>query len=231
MSRIVYTLFFLAISVPFVSTAFSQDRQQQTLKGWGVVVDPDGDCQIGLEKETLKISVPAKRHDLSIEVDNMNAPRVLREMEGDFITLLKVSGKVRHAGNRTSEHYFAYHGAGLLLWQDERNYIRLERAAVNRDDEGVFQYANFELRKDGKRVDVENPAIKIPDQDIYLRLERRGDRVFGSFSENGINWVSFDPYVVNLAKELKLGVAAINTSTDVFKPEFSDLEVFRKEGP
>ncbi len=162
MSRIVYTLFFLAISVPFVSHAFSQERQRQTLKGWGVVVDPDGDCQIGLEKETLTISVPAKMHDLSIEVDNMNAPRVLREMEGDFIAQLKVSGKVRHTGNRTSEHYFAYHGAGLLLWQDERNYIRLERASVNREGEGVFHYANFELRKDGKRVDVRKPGHQDP---------------------------------------------------------------------
>jgi hypothetical protein len=42
--------------------------------------------------------------------------------------------------------------------------------------------------------------------------------------------MSFEPYVVNLHAELKLGVAAINTSTEPFKAEFDEFEVFlRKE--
>jgi regulation of enolase protein 1 (concanavalin A-like superfamily) len=219
------------ISDPFISDAPSHDGEPQrpALAGWGIVVDPDGDCVIGLENDTLTIKVPGKNHDLSIEVNNMNAPRVMRAIEGDFIAQLKVSGKVRHTGGRASEHFYAYHGAGLLLWKDERTYIRLERAALNRDQLGVFHYASFELRKDGNRVRTQNPAFKIPDQDMYLRLERRGDRVFGSFSADGVRWSSFEPHVLDLPARLTLGVAAISTSTEVFQPEFSDFEVFRKE--
>jgi hypothetical protein len=41
--------------------------------------------------------------------------------------------------------------------------------------------------------------------------------------------MSFDPYVVNLHGELRLGVAAINTSTEPYKAEFDEFEVFLKK--
>jgi hypothetical protein len=113
-----------AFAFLLVSLALSQDNQPQVLKGWGVVVDPDRDCRIGLEGERLTITVPPKRHDLSIEVGDVNAPRVLQEIKGDFIAQLKILGKVRHTGDPTSAHFRAYHGAGLLLWQDERTTIQ-----------------------------------------------------------------------------------------------------------
>jgi regulation of enolase protein 1 (concanavalin A-like superfamily) len=151
------------------------------------------------------------------------------EYQRGFIAQIKISGKVRHTGNPTSEQVLAYHGAGLLLWQDERTYIRLERASVVQEEAGAVHYANFEFRQNGKRVDVENTAIRISDQDAYLRLERRGDRVFGSVSNDGVRWMSFDPYVVNLLAELRLGVAAINASTEPYKAEFDEFEVFLKK--
>ena len=219
-------------AVAFVSPAALAGQSATTLgtlKGWGVAVDPDRDCRIGLEGEKLTITVPSKRHDLSIEVGDVNAPRVLQEIKGDFIAQLKISGNVGHTGNRTSEHYLAYHGAGLLLWQDERTYIRLERASVVQDETRTVHYANFGLRQNGKLVDVERTGIRIADHDAYLRLERRGDRVFGSVSSDGVRWQSFDPYFVNLHAELKLGVVAINTSTEPFKAEFDEFEVFVKK--
>jgi len=218
-----------AVSFLFVSPALSQDNARLALKGWGVVVDPDHDCGIDFGGAKLTITIPPKRHDLSIEVGDMNAPRVLQELKGDFIAQIKISGKVRHAGNRTSEHYLAYHGAGLLLWQDERTYIRLERASLVQQDAGVVHYANFGLRQNGKLVDVEKSGIRISDHDAYLRLERRGDRVFGSVSHDGVRWMSFDPYVVNLNAELKLGVVAINTSTEPYKAECDEFELFVKK--
>jgi regulation of enolase protein 1 (concanavalin A-like superfamily) len=159
----------------------------------------------------------------------VNTPRVLRNLDGDFIVQVKVSGNVTHKGNRTSDHYLAYHGAGLLLWQDGRTYLRLERAAIARDDGEGVHYANFELRMDGKPVRTGKTSFQTPDQDTYLRLERRGGQVFGSASEDGIRWHSFDPIAVDLPKEIKLGVSAINTSTEPFKAELSELELFRKE--
>jgi regulation of enolase protein 1 (concanavalin A-like superfamily) len=227
-SRISGSFLALAIVSASVSHAFSQDSRRQVLKGWGEAVDPDRDCKIGLDGERMTIVVPGKTHDLSIETGGMNAPRVLRNVTGDFVAQVKVAGKVRHTGDRASQNSLAYHGAGLLLWQDEQTYIRLERAALVTQNGGNVHYANFELRKAGNLVRVEKPAFRIPDHDTYLRIERRGDRVFGSASEDGVRWLSFEPYVVDLPGALKIGVAAVSSSTEPLKAEFVEFEVFTK---
>jgi regulation of enolase protein 1 (concanavalin A-like superfamily) len=219
-------LYIASISPCFVLLA-ADDKSRPPIEGWGEVIDPDGDCQVNLDKGTLTIAVPATKHDLSVEAADMKAPRVLRDVEGDFIAQVKVSGNVRHTGARLSDDYLAYHGAGLLLWVDGQTYVRLERAAVVQENGEVIHYANFELRREGKVAS--SHSMEIPDQETYLRLERQGERVVGSVSEDGIQWTAFEPLAIGLAKSVKLGVAAINTSTDPFKAEFSEAGLYRKE--
>ncbi len=209
------------------SRATGQGRPNPSIAGWGDAVDPDRDCRIGLEGSKLSISIPGTKHDLSAETGEMNSPRVLREMGGDFVAQAKVAGNIRHSGKRTSERSLAYHGAGLLLWQDDKTYIRLERAAVVREDGQVVHYANFELRRDGEPV--ASNGIQVPDQDTYLRLERRNDRVYGLVSVDGYRWTCFDPLAVTLPRDLKLGFAAVNTSADPLTVAFSDLEVYKSQ--
>ena len=134
MSLVVRSLLIMVFAVSLVFEAFSDDKPQPTLKGWGEAIDPDGDCRIGLDEDKVTISVPPTRHDLSVEVGDVNSPRVLRNIEGDFIVQVKVSGNFRHSGKSTSIEYAAYQGGGLLLWQDRRNYIRLERAVIVDED-------------------------------------------------------------------------------------------------
>ena len=74
------------------------------LKGWGEAIDPDGDCSIHLADGRLTIKVPApmrrKGHGLEAERNTLNAPRVLRDIEGDFIADLKVDGTFKPVGKR-----------------------------------------------------------------------------------------------------------------------------------
>ena len=63
------------------------------------MIDPDGDCTIDLKDGRLTIRVPGRPHGLDAEVDKLNSPRVLREIEGDFIADLKVDGA--HQARRT----------------------------------------------------------------------------------------------------------------------------------
>lgn len=201
------------------------EEARPQFKGWGEVIDPDKDCQIGLADGTLTITVPGTLHDLSAEFGDATAPRVLREFEGDFRATVKVDGKVMHAGDRTSQHYQAYHGVGLLAMADDATYLRLERAALSRG----MHYINFELRKEAK-VESTNgkPAA---DQLVFLRLERKGKVFSGAFSLDGDAWTDFDPIEVELPAKLKLGVAAINTSTEVLTAELSGLKVEQDGAP
>ncbi len=205
-----------------------QARPNASIIGWGEAIDPDSDCQIrAVGGGALSIFVPGTKHDLSAETGEMNAPRVLRKIDGDFIVQAKVSGNVQHTGNRTSKRTLAYHGAGLILWKDDQTFVRLERAGIVRQDDRVLHYAHLQLCLGGRIAG--NRSIQIPDRDAFLRLERRGNRVYGQVSADGVRWTGFDPFEVSLPRELKLGVTAVSTSTDPLNVTFSDLEVFRGE--
>jgi regulation of enolase protein 1 (concanavalin A-like superfamily) len=209
------------------SAGFAQDRSPQDLKGWGQKVDPGRDCQFRLDGDRLTIDVPATKHDLSAELGLVNAPRMLREIEGDFIAQVKISGNVAHRGASTVSQRLGYHGAGLLLWIDERNYVRLERAAIERQGE-VVHYGNFDVRQNGRLAG--SKSVKLPDQDITVRLERRGGQVLGAVSHDGLHWYYFDPITISpMPRRIKLGIAAINTSTERFKATYVGREIYKKE--
>lgn len=203
-------------------------QQNEEQQGWGEVVDPDGDCTVRFEEEGVTIEVPGTPHDLSAELEITNAPRILRDVEGDFIAEVKVVGAVAPKGDPTVPGRTPYNGAGLLLWLDDTTYIRLERAGLTRLTTGELQtYANFEVREtDGPGGST---GRLIPNAPLHLRLERRGDRVIGSISPDGLSWKAFDPLEIELPAKLQVGVAAINSASEPFKAEFEDFALFRRE--
>jgi regulation of enolase protein 1 (concanavalin A-like superfamily) len=198
------------------------------IAGWGRVIDPDGDCKVTLEDEKLRIEVPGNTHDLSVELKLLNAPRVLRDIDGDFIAFVRVTGDLRPGNTPTVENRLPYNGAGLLLWQDDANYFRLERAAIFRDG-GVFPYVNFELRKNG--VDETSDGTDAPNEPIWLRLERRRGSIFGAFSTDGKEWIPAGSLDGEMQGKVRLGVAAINTTTDPYTAQLQGFEVYVKEQP
>jgi hypothetical protein len=108
----------------------SQARPNE-VPGWSRVLDPWRDCDVALDREhdRLTIKIPGTPHVLSAEVPQlpMNAPRVVRHVRGDFTAGVQVLGRLEPGWSRTT-HHDAYHGAGLIVWQDPSNYLRLERA-------------------------------------------------------------------------------------------------------
>jgi regulation of enolase protein 1 (concanavalin A-like superfamily) len=195
--------------------------------GWDKPVDPDKDCKFNRDKDTLTIEVPGKDHDLGIERGLMNSPRLLRDVEGDFVPQVRVSGTFKPSQNSTSNERLRFVGAGLLLMADEKTYIRLERAAVNSQCE-VKTYANWELRQDGKWVLAGDGSVPLEDKETYLRLERKGDRILASVSHDGKEWKEMKPLELQLPAKLKLGVAAGGTSMDVFAPRFDQFQLTQK---
>jgi RNA polymerase sigma factor (sigma-70 family) len=199
-----------------------------TLTGWGTGLDPAGDCKFTIGKDKLTVVVPGTDHALCIERSQMNAPRVLREIEGDFIAQVKVGGDYPNGGTSVVPTRRAFHGAGLLLWRDENNYIRLERAKLS-DNGQDPSYGSFELRRDGKfeRGGTTGEA-PLNDQETFLRLERNGDKVYGSVSSDGIHWTSLDPIEVEFPRKLMVGIVAGQNTSTGFAPEFSAFKVFQE---
>ncbi len=198
-----------------------------SFNSWGQATDPKGDCRFEQMDGKLTIRVPGTLHNLVTDSGQLGAPSVLRPVRGEFIAMVKVTGSV-HAGPKSSvPGGLPYNGTGLLLWVDRDNYVRLERAGMIRN--GTFStYVIFEHFRGVRRASSQ----MVEDRPTHLRLERREGKVYASTSHDGVTWSSFPSLEIRLPEELKLGVAAVNTSTKPFVAELEDLSVFtRRDAP
>jgi regulation of enolase protein 1 (concanavalin A-like superfamily) len=219
----------LGIGVLFLTAmslaAAAQEHKARNLKGWGEASDPDGDCRIMLDGNKLTMQVPGTWHDLGAESGKLNAPRVLRPITGDFLAEVKVGGALRPGGQCTRPGGLPFQGAGLVLWYDPSNYLRLERAAIFREGR-IVPYVTFEERRDRQ---LEAGALEVPEGPTWLRLERRGDRILASASSDGRSWRGLPLRKVDYPARVKIGVDAINSCNKPFTAALEDFRVFRPE--
>jgi regulation of enolase protein 1 (concanavalin A-like superfamily) len=196
--------------------------------GWGRVIDPWGDCKISLDRENerLKIQLPGTPHVLSAEVPQlpMNAPIVVRRVGGDFTANVRVLGRLAPGPSRTT-HYDPYHGAGLIVWQDPSNYLRLERA-VGFIRGQHHPYVNYELREGGLLAVTRGFAIE--DGPLFLKLRRQGESFSAWYSYDGRRWVELGRVNTTFAERVEVGVMAVNSSR---LPLSAELEMLNIEDP
>lgn len=198
------------------------------LDGWGLALDADGDCKFTPTDKALTIAVPGKFHSLEIEAGNLNAPRVLTEVDGDFVLSVKVSGEFKAGGKSTNPNPrgLPYTAAGILVWSDSDNFIRLERAAFSRNGKLTTTVA-FEEREGGYRGAVHNEVTK--GGDCWLRMERKGSRISGAISYDGKTATKLKPIDTVWPTKLKVGVHAISTASDPFAPTFEEFKLTTKK--
>ncbi len=192
------------------------------LASWGRVIDPDQDCEFRPDDKTLSVKVPGTLHDLHPDLGKFNAPRIMKAIEGNFVLNVKVTGDFQPGGTSTNPRGIPYNGAGILIWIDEANFIRLERAAVLRNGR-VTTYVGFEERTGGKRGVVNSVAF--PAGTCYLRLERKGKGITGAISSDGSTWKELKTIETTWPEKLQVGVAAINSSSESFTLKFEEFRV------
>src|SRR5439155_4393214 len=139
------------------------------------------------------------------DTGKLNAPRVMQPVEGDFLVTVKVTGDFQPGGTCTNPNPKAipYNGAGILIWSDADNFIRLERGAVLRGGK-VGTFVAFEEREGGYRGAVHNQGI--PAGTCYLRLERKGSRIHGAISADSSAWKRLQPIDTVWPAKLKVGL-------------------------
>jgi S1-C subfamily serine protease/regulation of enolase protein 1 (concanavalin A-like superfamily) len=194
----------------------------KALESWGDAIDPDGDCKVRPEAGGVVFDVPGKLHDLSAEIGMLNAPRILREVDGDFIAKVKVVGPLEPGAAGTRVNSVPYYGAGLVLWLDDGDYIRFERGAGYRNDK-INTFATFESRRNGSFGARSNG--KLAPGDAWLRLERHGRTIDASSSPDGANWTRHKPIQVDWPSKLKVGVVAVNSCLDPLTVRFEGFTV------
>jgi hypothetical protein len=197
-------------------------------QGWGKFIDPDRDCRVLEEAGRLKIIVPGTIHNLNPTpaYANVSAPRVLHDVTGDFHLQVRVLPFPRPAARTALPGKRSYVGAGLVIWQDSRTFIRFLRAA-NGDTNWLA--ASAEAFQDGKMKG--DGSRLIDDIATYLRIERKGDMVTYATSADGQNWADIRMPPLKLAAQLKVGVAATNSTIREISPEFEELTLKVDQDP
>jgi regulation of enolase protein 1 (concanavalin A-like superfamily) len=192
------------------------------LKPWGDVSDPDGDCKVGMESGSLTFEVPGSLHDLNTEIGKLNAPRVVQDVEGDFVIQVRVRGEFQPEGPGTRHDALPYNGAGLLLWLDGDHYIRIERGAVLRNSR--FGALLLCQKHEGDQPPVRKNAF-LEEGDVYLKLERRGNRITGFYGTDGQQWAETAPIEINWPARLKVGLSAVNSAFTPLSVRFEEFSL------
>jgi regulation of enolase protein 1 (concanavalin A-like superfamily) len=133
---------------------------------------------------------------------------------------VKVTGDFKPGGRSTNPKGVPFNGAGIVIWSDSDNFIRLERGALLRNGK-VSALVAFEEREGGYRGAVHNDVF--PAGDCYLRLERKGSRISGAISKDGSTWKQLKPIDTIWPAKLKVGLSAINSSSEPFTVKFEDV--------
>lgn len=195
------------------------------LANWGRVTAPNKKVKFKTIGETLEISLPSGANDFSIELGRVTAPRVLQPVSGDFTIQVQVSqvtapGRVSMTPGRKP-----FTAAGLLVWQDEQNYIRLEHARCLSGGQ-VMNYANWEIRSQGQWVRQGRfDELPLNSEASWLRISRRGNLFSGAVSLDGKEWRSLPDIAAVWSADLQAGIVAVNDTRIPFKPRFSGLNL------
>lgn len=202
----------------------------EKVEGWGLVVDPVGDCSFKHEDGKFTITVPGEYHDLWPGKGKVNAPLVLRDVEGDFTVEVLVA-RVDHAEKGTAipglASSTAFHAGTLVVWRDAKNFVRLDRTDMNKEGRAITS-CYLHVFKDGQRTAEASQLIE--DKPTRLRLERRGGRIAAAYSQDdGNSWRSFPSQRVELPNKLKAGISALNSTSRPSSAAFERLTITRAE--
>lgn len=185
------------------SAGYQDEFTESTLQSYWTFINESGTSSYSLTTNTgyLRITAPAGAR---LSPGNTNAPRVLQTVTGDFVATTNVSGT-----------FSSNLRAGLLIWQNTNNFMRLEKQGTT----SVLMYGNV------------SGSIKSPPSNttascnnICLKYERIGSTVTGYYStNNGASWLRCTNFT--FSGTLQIGLVVLNTATSSLSADFDYFRI------
>jgi len=181
------------------------------VNGWDRPVDPVGGCRFQRKGDRLTILVPEPQPRGS----PANVPRLMREVEGDFTLVVRVTAGVPADGQ--------VRGAGLLL-SSETTFAQIQLHASWHDRQATYQFAAGADGGGRAPAWVGNFTPRYRGH-LWLRMDRRGKGVRLSYGFDGAEWYG-DMKVADLGLPAKVrpGVFARGYAGGAFAAHFDRLE-------
>ena len=193
------------------------------LAGWGEFIDPLGGGRVRVDEDTIDLSAAGISADYWTDVGGRLAPRVLREVIGDFSAEVTVQPtfNLSQSWNRNPDSI--YQSGGLLVDAGVQRWIRWEQAFSRRDNHTLHE----ETFRSG-RASVDNRATKEWDsaKPVRLRLARHGDLFTTAWQQDGAAWIE-SPAQRNLGwpQKIRVGLMVVNPCTRACSARFTDFKI------
>ena len=155
-----------------------------------------------VKMRVLRINIP---HGRDLYGDNRTAPRYVKAITGDF----QIETRVKFLPKEN------YQGAGLLIYKDDNNYMRFERAygGVGGGAEG--------LRIDTRRGDDYKPLVTPADiqtdaEEVELKVVRTGTTFTAYWRlDEKAEWREAGKFETDYPDTILAGLVACNTAREV----------------
>jgi regulation of enolase protein 1 (concanavalin A-like superfamily) len=231
------------IRPPGILERIVKNARRKSFEMLKTFVDPSKDCKLVKDEEGMKfkIEVPGNKvHTLATyavtRIDKKktlhNAPMALAEVEGDFVAMVEVTGEMSPGSTLPKDRQgndlpFTFNGAGLVLYKDKDNFVRLERTAgISLANLQSISKVLIEIVKDGKHLDTTNIYWPVPEANVQLFMVRRKGKARFQFRPSGTNATFASPeYELDLPKKVKVGLTASNISAKPFTANFEDFAI------
>src|SRR5579862_1322092 len=117
-----------------------------------------------------------------------------------------------------------YQDAGLLVWLDDKNNLKLSRARIV-DNGRTFNFFNLEFRHEGQYGELPFPKEArsfLQARTVYLRLQIHTEKTIASVSTNGVEWVTVPLPGDNTPRKLHVGIIAENNTSSPLNASFEE---------
>ena len=172
-------------------------------QGWEKIdLDKGNPSEFDTKDGVLKLKIPSGK-DLFGE--NRDSPRLLKAITGDF----EIETRVKFAPKNS------YQGAGILIFRNDNNYLRLERGygGTGGGEDGI----RFDKRED----ETYEPIVtqeKFPTSagEVELKFRRVGKDFTAFWREAGkTEWIEVSKVSTNYPETVQIGLIGVNTSDEI----------------
>jgi hypothetical protein len=215
------------LSALAVAAPVPKEREADKIaRMFGAPADPDKDCKFELgEGGKLVIRAPAAVHVLNPAAGGVNAPRVVRTVEGDFTATVRirmVPTREPQAGPANGQPMFL---AGMTLGQDDATLLSHARTVQTQGNEVKRAGLHLEWVGGQQRFSASSGGGAFDPETTYLRITRTGPTIKLAASADGKGWHEFNGPVVSYPAKAKIGLFVANPSGEPFAAEFDQLTI------
>lgn len=193
---------------------FNDEFDASALDSRWTTVDPEGSSSFSLTENPgwLRITTTSPP-DRDLYWAKVTAPRIITSgVTGDFTIETKVSASMTHNDE----------GAGILIWKDSDNFVRLDRM-IRFSDDSVTQQIYFSVN--GGTEYSETLVLSSNLNATYLRLVRYSDLFMAYYSSDGAAWVPVGNLTCVMSNPVHVGLDVITVYHD--GTFYADFDYFR----